>query len=215
MKRILIVLIIMVISPAVVFAEAAEDRPHWSVEIKGGTFIPALDDWSQNYGRRNTTEFGGSIAYKVWRPLEVGLEGEAIQDTGQGFAPLHNKAAGKVTYQLFPLNAFILARGIFTEEQWVVPYVGGGWTRMFYDEKIENQGTARGTVDGYHARAGLQFLLDGIDASASNSFYLEYGVFHTYLFLEAEYTRAMAETVSGGSVNLGGTSWLGGLLIEF
>ena len=73
----------------------------------------------------------------------------------------------------------------------------------------------RGAANGYHARAGLQLLLDGIDQSAANSLYLDYGVYHTYLFLEAEYTRAMVDTVSGGSVNLGGTSWLGGFLFEF
>jgi len=214
LKNIVIVIIIMLL-PAAVFAETAEERPHWSLEIKGGDFIPAMDNWSLNYGTRKAPEFGGSIAYKVWRPLEVGIEGNIITDHGQAFAPLHNTASGKVTYRLYPLNVFILMRGVFSEGQWVVPYIGGGWTRMFYEEKIENQGKARGTVDGYHARAGLQFLLDDLDPSASNSFSREFGVFHTYLFLEAEYTRAMAETVSSGSVNLGGTSWLGGLVFEF
>jgi hypothetical protein len=45
--------------------------------------------------------------------------------------------------------------------------------------------------------------------------YLDYGVFHTYLFFEAEYIRATVNTVTSGSVNLGGTSWLAGLLFEF
>ena len=44
---------------------------------------------------------------------------------------------------------------------------------------------------------------------------MDYGVFHTYFFVEAQRTRAMIETVSGESIDLGGTSVLGGLLFEF
>jgi len=211
-----ILILVLLISPAALFAEEPiAERPHWSLEIKGGDFIPDIDNWSQYYGRKYTREYGGSLAYKLLRPLEVGIEGNYIEDKGKGLAPLHNMPAGKVTYKLYPVNVFVLVRGVFSENQWLVPYVGGGWTRMFYRQEVEDQGVARGATNGYHARAGLQFLLDGLDPDAANSFYLDDGVHHTYLFLEAEYTRAMVDTVSAGSVNLGGTSWLGGLLFEF
>lgn len=196
-------------------AETLTERPHWSVEIKGGHFVPDISDWSTFYGKNYTSEYAGSLAYKVTRRLEVGIQGAYIQDKGQGLAPLHGFVAGSVTYKLFPVNAFVLVRGVFSEEQWLVPYVGGGLTRIYYKEEIENQSTARGSADGIHGRAGLQLLLDRIDRSASNSIYLDYGVFHTYIFLEAEYTRVMASTNTDGSVNIGGTSWLAGLLFEF
>ena len=215
MKKFILILV-LIISPATLLAaEPIAERPHWSLEIKGGDFIPDIENWSQFYGNRYTTEYGGSLAYKLLRPLEVGVEGSYIEDRGQGLAPLHNIAAGKVTYKLYPVNVFVLARGVFNEKQWLVPYVGGGWTRIFYWEEVENQGVVRGAANGYHARAGLQLLLDDIDQSAANSFYLDAGVYHTYLFLEAKYTRAMVDTVSGSSVNIGGTSWLGGFLFEF
>ena len=215
MKKIILILVI-IISPTVLFAEEPiAERPHWSIEIKGGDFIPDIDNWSRAYGKRYTSEYGGSLAYKVLRPLEVGIEGTYIEDIGQGLAPLHKMAAGKVTYKLYPVNVFVLARGVFNEKQWLVPYVGGGWTRMFYKEEVEKQGVARGTADGYHARAGLQLLLDNIEPRAASRLYLDNGVYHTYLFFEAKYTHAMVDTVSGGSVNLGGTSYLGGLLFEF
>ena len=145
----------------------------------------------------------------------MGVEGGYIRDKGLGFAPVHNVSAGSVTYELFPLQAFVLIRGVFSEKQWLIPYIGGGWTRMYYREKIEFQGSVKGFADGSHGRAGLQFLLDGLDQSAANSFYLEHGVMHTYLFFEAQRTRAMIDTVTGESVNLGGTSYLAGLLFEF
>jgi hypothetical protein len=98
-----------------------------------------------------------------------------------------------------------------------VPYVGGGWSRLFYQEEVEKQSVSRGAANGYHARAGIQLLLDGLDSRAADSLYLDAGVFHTYLFLEAKYTRAMINTIDNPStsVNLGGTSYLGGLLFEF
>ena len=215
MKKIILILVLIISPTALLAEEPLEGSPHWSLEVKGGDFMPAIDDWSQNYGKRYTQEYGGSLAYKVFRPLEVGIEGSFIQDIGQGKGSFSNLPVGKVTYKLYPVNVFVLARGVFSERQWVVPYVGGGWTRMFYKEEVQGQGTARGKANGYHARVGLQFLLDGLDQTAANNLYFENGVYHTYLFIEAKRTHAMIDTDSGLSVNLGGTSYLGGLLFEF
>ena len=214
MKKLVLVMILSIL-PTAALAEEATKRPHWSLELKGGEFIPDVDNWSAFYGQRYTSEYGGSLAYKITRKLEFGIEGMYLKDNGQGFAPIHQTITGNVKYESVPLNVFVLARGLFSEKQWVVPYVGGGWTTMFYREEVQSQGVTRGSTNGYHARAGLQLLMDGIDPSASTSMELDYGIFHTYLFVEAEYTRAMANTVTSGTVNLGGTSWLAGLLLEF
>ena len=64
-------------------------------------------------------------------------------------------------------------------------------------------------------RGGLQFLLDVLDQHASTNMLRDYGIFHSYLFIEAQRSRAMINDLAGKSVNLGGTSWLGGLLFEF
>ena len=222
--RKLMFFIILTVLPAVLFAaEKSIDLPYWSLELKGGTFTPDIDNWEDYYGKKYAGVFSGSLGYKVFRPLEVGIEGSFIRDNGQGYAPLHSAEAGTpvyagtVTYELAPLNVFVLTRGIFSEGQWVVPYVGGGWTRMFYREKIQHQGVVRGSVDGYHARGGFQILLDALDPHAANSLHRDYGINHTYLFIEAEYIRAMVQTVSttSESINLGGVSLLGGLLFEF
>jgi hypothetical protein len=187
------------------------------LELKGGLFYPEIDNWQTYYGDQKTGHYAGTLAYKIFRQLEVGVEGGYIRDSGQGKAPLHSAAgvtvlAGNVTYELFPLQAFVLFRAVFSENQWLVPYVGGGWTRMYYREKIEFQDTIKGSFDGYHGRAGVQFLLDGLDRDAANSFYLEYGVSHTYLFVEAQKSRVM---VDNSDLDLGGTSFLAGFLFEF
>lgn len=187
-------------------------QPHWSLEVKGGKFAPVLENWSQFYGKRSMPEYSATLAYKVLRQVEIGVGAGSIRGKGHSYAPLHNLYVGNVTYTLYPANAFVLLRGIVKEDQWVVPYVGGGWTRMFYRETIDGQKAARGHADGYHVRGGLQLSLDFIDRNSQNMMYLNYGVYHTYLFFETEYTHAIVKAVS---TNLGGTAYLGGLLFEF
>ncbi len=206
----------LVILPCTSFAaEEVTTRPYWSLEIKGGRFIPEIENWSKYYGERYSGIYGASLGYKIIRQLEIGVEGSFSRDSGQGFAPLHGVITGNVTHEVAPLNAFVLIRAVFTEGQWLVPYVGGGWTRMFYKQEIQDQGVTRGSADGTHARAGLQLLLDKIDPSAATSFYLDWGVEHTYLFIEAERIKAAADALPSGTVELGGTSWLAGFLFEF
>jgi hypothetical protein len=213
-KKYLFILAVALLPIAVQAEDANIGRPHWSLELKGGLFYPAVDNWKQYYGDDKMGEYGLAFSYKILRMLELGIEGSYSKESGQGYAPGHGAAAGSVDYQLFPINVFVLFRGVVNENQWVVPYVGGGYTYLYYQEKIAYQGTIKGHADGYHGRAGLQFLLDGLDRSAANSFFMDFGVYHTYLFLEGNYSRVMVNSPSG-SDNLGGTSYRAGLLFEF
>ncbi len=212
MKKFIMLLIVFFI-PAVVHADDhLLERPHWSLEIKGGTFTPALSNWARYYDKRSMPAFEGSLAYKLIRQIDIGISGGYAQDKGHGYEPVHNASVGEVTYRIAPINFFILLRGLVSEDQWLVPYVGGGFTRLYYQEKIEGQDSVNGSVDGYHARGGLQFLLDSLDENAANKMFMDYGVHHTYLFVEAEYTHAIVRSVA---INLGGTAYLMGFLFEF
>jgi hypothetical protein len=212
LKQFIMLLIILFIPTVVPAADPLLDRPHWSLEIKGGTFAPALTNWAQYYDKRSMPAFEGSLAYKLIRQIDIGISGGYAWDKGHAYAPLHSASVGNVTYRIAPISLFILLRGLVSENQWLVPYVGGGFTRLYYQEKIEGQDSISGSVDGYHARGGLQFLLNGLDENAANRMFLDYGVHHTYLFAEAEYTHAVVRSVS---INLGGTAYLMGFLFEF
>jgi hypothetical protein len=220
-KLFLALLLLLITLPALAQgAETRPDRPHWSLELKGGAFFPDTAGWSKAYGSSFMGEYGGALSYKVFRQVELGLEGSYLSASGKGQLPLHSATgnlalAGDVSYELAPLDLFVLARGIFREDQLLVPYAAAGYTRLFYREEVKGQGTTKGSVNGYHARAGVQLLLDGLEPDASRSLYLENGIYHTYLFLEGKYLHAKADTVPTGSVNLGGTSFLGGFLFEF
>ena len=212
MKKIIILVFALLVPAAAYAADTVIDHPHWSLELKRGNFTPALDNWAQYYTQRSMPEYAGSLAYMLQRQVEVGVEAGSARDKGQASAPGHGIMSGEVAYTLYPLNVFILLRGILSENQWIVPYVGGGWTRMYYREKVVGQDTVRGSADGYHVRGGLQFTLDGLDQSAANGMYMDYGVYHTYFFVEAERTKA---TLRAASVDLGGDAYLMGLLFEF
>ena len=203
---------LLAIPAAVPAAGPAQSVPHWSVEVKGGYFYPDIENWKTFYGDDKTWHYAGSLAYKILRQVELGIETGFIRDRGQAYAPLNAITTGSVVYEVVPVNIFVLVRAVFSENQWVVPYAGGGWTRMYYREKIEGQATVRGSVDGYHGRAGLQFLLDGLDPRAAHNLSTDFGIEHTYLFGEVQVTKA---TVGTPEVNLGGTSYLMGFLFEF
>jgi len=213
MKKFILILILS-LSLNVFADDQTQGRPSWSLELKGGLFYPAIGNWQEFYGDDKTGQYGLAFGYKIFRMLELGIGGSYIKDVGQGYAPVHGIVTGSVTYQLIPVDVYVLVRGVLQENQWIVPYVGGGYTYMYYQEKIALQSTVSGHADGYHGRAGLQFLLDVLDQGAATSFYRDVGVYHTYFFTEAQYNRAMANTPSG-SVNLGGWSYIGGLLFEF
>jgi hypothetical protein len=212
MQKIILILLALLVPAAMYGAEPTPSRPHWSVELKGGTFAPVLDNWASFYGKRSMPEYEGTLAYKVLRQVEVGISAGMAKDKGQGLAAGHGTLNGQVDYELFPVNVFVLVRGVIDEKQWLVPYIGGGWTRMYYREKIQDQEKVHGSVDGYHFRGGLQLLLDGIDRSAANNFYMDFGIYHTYFFVEAERTKAKDKASSD---DLGGTAYLMGLLFEF
>lgn len=189
---------------------AVPDRPHWSLEIKGGRFFPDLDNWKEFYGNDSTTQLGLGFGYKVLRQLEVGAEASYIRDKGTGFLPLNLTPGGEVTWTLVPVDVFVLFRGVFSESQWVVPYVGGGWTRAFYKQEITNQDNVEGKTDGYHARLGVQLLLDNMASGEAAKAESRVGLDNTYLYLEAKTFSAKKD-----GVELGGTSYLLGVLLEF
>jgi hypothetical protein len=218
LKNLLVFMLFIMLPVAAYAADTSQDQPHWSFELKGGNFAPSLPNWRQFYGARSMPEYGASLAYKLLRQVEIGVEAGFTEARGPAYAPIHSAIAGypvyagRATYDLYPVNVFMLLRGIVSEGQWLVPYVGGGFTRIYYQEKVEGQGTASGRADGYHYRAGLQLLLDGMDPDAANSLFMDYGVYHTYFFVEAEKTHAVVKSVS---TDIGGTAYLMGLLFEF
>jgi hypothetical protein len=212
LKKTIALLVLLVLPSMAMAADSGMGRSNWSLEVKGGFFTPALDDWSHYYDRKSMPQLEASLAYLFAPQLEAGVGSGWMRGKGHLYAPQHASFAGNVIYDLYPVNVFVLVRGVMSDEQWLIPYIGGGWTRMYYQEKVEGENAISGHADGYHIRGGLQLSLDVFDPKAANTMLLDYGIEHTFIFIEAEYTRAVVNSVS---IDLGGTSYLGGLRIEF
>lgn len=218
MRRSIIILVLLMAFPlAALAAEPEQKEPRWSLELKGGVMFPETARWNDFYSQSYLGAYGGTLAYKVIRQVEVGVGASYLRATGFGALPQHGNAVSttQVTYELVPLDVFVLARGTFRKRQPVVPYLGGGWTRLFYRERVDGGSETRGSVNGFHARAGIQLLLDPLDPDAAKSLLGEYGVSNTYFFVEGRYLRATADTIPSGSAKLGGGGVLSGILFEF
>jgi len=192
--------------------DSAVDKPAWSFEFKGGRYHPALDGYSDYFGRNRTDELAVTLARKVFRVVEVGVELGRVHDKGVGALPLNHATGGTVTYDLYPVHAYIALRGVFYENQWLVPYIGGGSTREYYEQSVVGQSTAKGHADGSHTRAGLQFLLDRLSGGDAANLQSGYGIDNTYLFIEQQTIKA---EVKSAKIDLGGKIYLLGLLFEF
>ncbi len=192
-------------------ASDSPTSPHWSLELKLGTFEPAPDDWERFYGDKRITIGGGALAYKVFRTLEIGLEAQYVWDRGTGQLIQNQQQGGRVTYQAYPLGLYAVFRLIFHENQWLVPYVGGGASRIYYEQSISGQNSIKGAVDGYYLKGGLQLLLDRFEISRASIVAHEFGVDNSYFFLEIQSITAEENSTT----DLGGQLILGGFLFEF
>lgn len=114
---------------------------------------------------------------------------------------------------LIPTQLFLIYQFAFKDDQLLVPYLGGGYTHVTYRRYVEGQGTVMGGKEGYHARAGLKFLLNRLEPSAADKLYENSGIINTYFFLEGQYARVNG--FDDSSVNLGGWSYFGGFQFEF
>lgn len=212
MKTAVLLVFLLLLSSAAPAAQPLPDLPRWSLEVKGGMFSPALEGWSRNFGDSGMREFAAAFAYKFLQQVELGAGAGLMKKKGQVFNQFHGNPVGDMNYELYPVDLFVTLRGVMTDNQWVIPYVSGGWTRMYFREKFPEGDPVRGSADGYHVRGGLQFSLDILDQIAANRMFVDYGVLHTFFFIEAEKIRAVQRSTS---INIGGTAYHAGLLFEF
>ena len=183
--------------------------PHWSLEFKVGRFESALEEWDTYYDE-NPSQFDVGWSYKVFRPLEIGLSLGRMTTGGAGNFPLSQSIGGEVDFTLVPLHVSLLYRFVLYENQLFVPYIGGGWTRVYYRQKTEDGKKFEGSHDGGHLKVGIQFLLNSLDKSRARTLQRKWGIENTYLFLEA-----LSFVAKEDQIDLGGDSISLGLLMEY
>jgi len=195
--------------PMASLAKDGTTPPRWSFEFKVGKFESALDEWDTYYDER-PFQLNVAWSYKIFRPLEIGLSLGRMTTDGVGNLPLQQSVGGDVSFTLVPLNVSLLYRLIFHENQLLVPYVGGGWSRVYYRQKTGDGDKFEGSRDGNHLKVGVQLLLDSFDKNGARNLQRRMGVENTYLFLEA-----LSIETKKDQIDLGGDSVSLGLLMEY
>lgn len=191
---------------------AAASLPRWSVEVKAGRFKPDVPAWETYYGEDSTRAFAVAIGRKLGRQVELGAELLYGSDRGMGSLPLNDRLGGEVLYEFAPVHAYILARGVLSERQWLVPFIGAGIGQLYYRQHVSGGSSSEGNTSYHTARAGVQLLLDRISPNSATNLRRGYGIEHTYLILD--FQRSSAE-IDGTPWDLGGDTWLAGLLFEY
>ena len=204
--------IVLLLFSSTLHAGNISKPPGFTYEMIAGIYQPDDENWASYYGSQKMPEAAYSLAYRVFSVIDFGMSIGYGKDKGKGRLPISGLKDGDVTYEIMPVDFYLLLRGRFAAGQWVVPYAGGGYTRFFYRQSIDNQGYSKGSVNGLHVRAGLQFLLDPLDKQAAREIYKNYGVINSYFIVEAKKTKAEA---GSPALDIGGTSFRTGIMVEY
>ena len=133
------------------------DSPKWTMEFAGGLIYPKDPNMQHYYGKMPELSF--SLARRFMGMVDLGATISYAKDVGSGYLASSGAKTGEVVFKQLPVDVYAVFRARFSENQWIVPYVGGGYTRLFYQQYIVDQEKIQGSVGGEHVRAGLQFLL--------------------------------------------------------
>lgn len=130
----------------------------------------------------------------------------------------------KTSLTMLPMALLAVYRFDVMAERWsvpLVPYLKTGptytlWWMRRGDGDISSVPTSageeqkgRGGVWGWQINAGVGFQIDRLEPSASRKLDSDYGVNHTYLFVE------LLHALNFGEPRLGDTTFMGGLALEF
>lgn len=208
--RYLITALVVLLSVTQTGYASEENVPNsGSFEFKLSHFKPELSEWDTYYEKEpNAITLGWS--YKILRPLEVGASIGYMTVDGKGQLVTQNALGGKVDMTLVPVDISLVYRFVFSEEQLLVPYVGGGLTRIYYRQRTSDGKKAEGSHNGNHIKAGLQLLLDRLDKNGALKLQERFGIENSYLYLEGQKTKA-----DESQIDLGGEFVSLGVLFEY
>jgi len=191
---------------------AFADPPRWSFSMKGGYFMPDIDGWKDHYGNDGSWTGGLELGWKIMQQIELAGDIGYFGDSGTAITVTGRQSSDVISYNLIPVNISLLLRLTFSEHQIIVPYIGGGYSHVFYSQNT-SENTRSGDQYGYHVRGGIQFLLDPLEPESAEDMEQIWGVTNTYFFLEGHYSKV--DDLGGSNINIGGLTLLGGFLLEF
>jgi hypothetical protein len=218
-----------------------QSSQRWAFELRLGPYRPQIDSEFNGtssphqlyFGTKRRLMFQLEGDYQFYRgfgsaAVSVGVgyyresanafieRGDASQRSGDITAlTLYPAMLGLVYRFDVPLRRFAIplvpyAKLGLTYTIWSISN-GNGDVASFEDQ---SGGRGRGGTAGWAAGAGLAFLLNVLDPSASRALDGEVGINNTYVFFEIDHF-ASSGLGRQNVLNVGDDTWFGGLLVEF
>lgn len=204
----LMLILAFLLVPSIVTAESSQRY----LSLNGGYVVSEIDGWDKHYDRDGVWAGGIETGLKLTDRLEIGIGFNYSKAEGTSTTPTGRTSIDKTTYEQFPVNLSLSYRLLFSDNQVIVPYIGGGYTHIIYREKINDQKIS-GDLAGYHARGGLQILLDYFDPTAATDLDSDWNISNTYLTFEALYSKV--DDFGKEEIDLGGLGYFAGLRFEY
>jgi hypothetical protein len=210
------ILLTVVTLGAIPASAATVDEP-WSIGLAVGYFMPATEDWEENYDRRGGWMPSLSAGYAVTARLSVAAEIAYFRAEGQARGAITGEPSPIEEQQLtlIPSTVGLEYRFRYESTQLFVPFAGVGYRRVTYRSKVGDHETVSGGANGVVGRGGVDILLNGLDPSSASGLREDYGVARSYFRLEAQWAQVEAPGTGGSDVDLGGVTYLAGMRFEF
>lgn len=209
LTRYLMILFVLAF-PAISYAG---ERSGPSFAISYGQLEPASDDWKEIYGEELVSNYRASIGYRFHPTFGVEIGGGYLAKDGEGKTLTGGDTGVKTTFQSAPIDLTLMYRLNYFQEQFIIPYIGGGVSYNLYWETIKDGRKLKGGMWGQHVTGGIQLLLDRLDKKSARDFEEDYGIDNTYLTAGA--THSVINDFGKEGVDLGGWNYSAGLLFEF
>jgi hypothetical protein len=220
-------------------AEAPND-PHpakWAISVSLGPYKPEVDGGLNGGAKPYATVFGGSSALFPRAELSRELFSWTYGQLGLGIsvgyfsksaqACVHSDdvanlcaqraAHDETALRLIPVGLLAVYRFPLLIERRVMPLIPHAKLGLAVDPWYVTSGDGtvaqKGVTLGLAGAVGFSVRLDGVDKQSTAALYGELGIAHTSLFIEVGRTQAPLLRAAT-KLDVGATSWCGGLTIE-
>lgn len=219
--------------------------PQWfAIEFKLGPYTPNLDSglsgatpfadlFGDGFG---ALMFQGEFDVQLWKGFGIIGAGLSLGYYSNSAAPFADdggvgkpasgttRVSGDTSITLLPIALLAVYRFDVLAERWnipLVPYAKIGLTYTFWwirkgngDVASYEGDEAKGGTFGWQLNLGLALRLDIFEPDAAKSLDINAGINHSYLFFEFFHHGADGFG-SATALDVGDTTWLAGLAIEF
>jgi len=224
-KKVVAIVIFFFLLSAPLVAKAASIRRGTFLELRGGIYHPSdSDKWDTAFGRTFSAFGGLKLSQEVLKNIEVGLQVDYMHAYDRDWSVFYIPMGLSLTYAMR-----------YKQDQLFVPYLGCGIDYVYGKTgrlKLQSD-TEQSDIEptylqkpGYHAVAGVRFLLDALaEEDSSSAIDQNWGVNNSYLVFEARYLKLFNSDYADQPLpaNQPGTGYLDpkgilfsiGILVEF